>query len=227
MRRQASFPSRALTGALHVALGTQIYACEKSRHRSRDTLHRLQRAWTEKQFRLVNFILNVPYQEPHPDRYRRPASGRQRTPKIEYIAKDSGTYVLSGEPSGMAVATSFGAESEVGGWKCLHVVYKTFTKSKAHDPGRCPALRSIFASSARNGPPFTAPDLWQPGDMLQFLSAAGIAWTESTLGTQGEPCWIRPRTVHLGQHPVPHHTVAKQIILNSGRHFLGLTVESK
>ncbi|XP_053163641.1 dynein heavy chain domain-containing protein 1 isoform X3 [Hemicordylus capensis] len=73
----------------------RVYTCEKSRYHSRDTLQRLQRAWTEKQFRLVNFILSVPYQEPQPERFRRPASGRQRRAQLEYIAKDSGTYVLS------------------------------------------------------------------------------------------------------------------------------------
>ncbi|XP_054830568.1 dynein heavy chain domain-containing protein 1 [Eublepharis macularius] len=72
----------------------RIYACEKGRYRSRDTLNRLQRLWTEKQFRLVNFILNVPYQ-PQCDRHRRLAGGRQRPAKLEYISKDSGTYVLS------------------------------------------------------------------------------------------------------------------------------------
>ncbi|XP_007441550.2 dynein heavy chain domain-containing protein 1, partial [Python bivittatus] len=73
----------------------RVYAWEKSRHCARDTLQRIQRAWAEKQFRLVNFILNVPYQEPQPERFRRPASGRQRAAKLEYISKDSGTYVLS------------------------------------------------------------------------------------------------------------------------------------
>ncbi|XP_015280495.1 PREDICTED: LOW QUALITY PROTEIN: dynein heavy chain domain-containing protein 1 [Gekko japonicus] len=72
----------------------RIYACEKGRYRSRDTLNRLQRFWSEKQFRLVNFILNVPYQPPG-ERFRRPASSRQRPAKREYISKDSGTYVLS------------------------------------------------------------------------------------------------------------------------------------
>ncbi|XP_062983829.1 dynein heavy chain domain-containing protein 1 [Elgaria multicarinata webbii] len=73
----------------------RVCACEKSRQCARDTVHRLQRAWAEKQFRLVNFILNVPYQEPQTERFRRPASGRQRPAKLEYISKDSGTYVLS------------------------------------------------------------------------------------------------------------------------------------
>ncbi|KAJ6652297.1 hypothetical protein lerEdw1_012750, partial [Lerista edwardsae] len=73
----------------------RVYASEKSRQYSQDALLRLQRLWVEKQFRLVNFILDVPYQEPHPERFRRPASGRQRPAKVEYISKDSGTYVLS------------------------------------------------------------------------------------------------------------------------------------
>ncbi|XP_070605500.1 LOW QUALITY PROTEIN: dynein heavy chain domain-containing protein 1 [Erythrolamprus reginae] len=73
----------------------RVYAHEKSRHHARDVLLRVQRAWAEKQFRLVNFILNVPYQEPQPERFRRPASGRQRAAKLEYISKDSGTFVLS------------------------------------------------------------------------------------------------------------------------------------
>ncbi|KAH0625314.1 hypothetical protein JD844_033823 [Phrynosoma platyrhinos] len=73
----------------------RIYACEKSRHFARDNLHRLQRTWTEKQFRLVNFILSVPYHEPQTERFRRPASGRHRPAKLEYISKDSGTYVLT------------------------------------------------------------------------------------------------------------------------------------
>ncbi|XP_060119766.1 dynein heavy chain domain-containing protein 1 [Heteronotia binoei] len=72
----------------------RIYACEKGRYRSRDTLNRLQRFWSEKQFRLVNFILNVPYQ-PQAERFRRLASSRQRPAKREYISKDSGTFILS------------------------------------------------------------------------------------------------------------------------------------
>uniref|UniRef100_H9GRX1 Dynein heavy chain domain 1 n=1 Tax=Anolis carolinensis TaxID=28377 RepID=H9GRX1_ANOCA len=73
----------------------RVYAWEKSRHYARDNLYRLQRIWTEKQFRLVNFILNVPYQEQQPERFRRPISGRTHANKVEYISKDSGTYVLS------------------------------------------------------------------------------------------------------------------------------------
>ncbi|XP_077197132.1 dynein heavy chain domain-containing protein 1 isoform X2 [Paroedura picta] len=72
----------------------RIYACEKGRYRSRDTLNRLQKLWSEKQFRLINFILNVPYQ-PQADRFRRAAGSRQRPAKQEYISKDSGTYILS------------------------------------------------------------------------------------------------------------------------------------
>ncbi|XP_061485744.1 dynein heavy chain domain-containing protein 1 [Rhineura floridana] len=73
----------------------RVYSCEKSRHYAKDTLLRLERSWAEKQFRLVNFILNVPYQEPQPERFRRPLGGRQRQTKLEYISKDSGTYILS------------------------------------------------------------------------------------------------------------------------------------
>ncbi|XP_033001694.1 dynein heavy chain domain-containing protein 1 [Lacerta agilis] len=73
----------------------RVYALEKSRHYARDTLFRLERSWAEKQFRLVNFILNVPDKEPQPERFRRPAAARHRQPKLEYISKDSGTYILS------------------------------------------------------------------------------------------------------------------------------------
>lgn len=59
-------------------------------------MNRLQKHWAEKQFRLVNFILSVPYQ-PQGERARRPASSRQRPAKREYISKDSGTYILSGK----------------------------------------------------------------------------------------------------------------------------------
>lgn len=65
-----------------------------------------------KQFRLVNFILNVPYQEPQPERFRRPTSGRQRTAKLEYISKDSGTFVLSGEA--LNDAGAFGLSVDLG-----------------------------------------------------------------------------------------------------------------
>nr|XP_056714739.1 dynein heavy chain domain-containing protein 1 [Euleptes europaea] len=78
----------------HIDSILRIYSCEKGRYRFRDTLNRLQKLWSEKQFRLVNFILNVPYQ-PQAERSRRPAGGRQRPAKREYISKDSGTYVLS------------------------------------------------------------------------------------------------------------------------------------
>ncbi|KAF7235156.1 Dynein heavy chain domain-containing protein 1 [Varanus komodoensis] len=84
----------------------RVYICEKNWQYARDTLHHLQRTWAEKQFRLVNFILSVPYQEPQPERFRRPASGRQRPAKLEYISKDSGTYVLSG----------YGKASELRKW---------------------------------------------------------------------------------------------------------------
>lgn len=88
-----------------------MYAHEKSRHYARDTLLRLQRAWAEKQFRLVNFILNVPYQEPQPERFRRPTSGRQRAAKLEYISKDSGTFVLSGKALNDAGAFGLSVDS--------------------------------------------------------------------------------------------------------------------
>nr|XP_060623170.1 dynein heavy chain domain-containing protein 1 [Anolis sagrei ordinatus] len=73
----------------------RVYAWEKSRHYARDNLYRLQRTWTEKQFRLVKFILNVPYQEQQPERFRHPVGGHTRSARVEYISKDSGTYVLS------------------------------------------------------------------------------------------------------------------------------------
>uniref|UniRef100_A0A8C4YEV1 Dynein heavy chain domain 1 n=1 Tax=Gopherus evgoodei TaxID=1825980 RepID=A0A8C4YEV1_9SAUR len=66
-----------------------------SRCRSLDILRRLQKIWAERQFRLVNFILSVPYQAPLADRARRPPSRRYRPPKQEYVSKDSGTFVLA------------------------------------------------------------------------------------------------------------------------------------
>uniref|UniRef100_A0ACB8FFR5 Uncharacterized protein n=1 Tax=Sphaerodactylus townsendi TaxID=933632 RepID=A0ACB8FFR5_9SAUR len=72
----------------------RIYTCEKCRYHSRDTLNRMQKFWSEKQFRLVNFILNVPYQS-QAERSRRLGGSHQRPAKREYISKDSGTYVLS------------------------------------------------------------------------------------------------------------------------------------
>ncbi|XP_053861161.1 dynein heavy chain domain-containing protein 1-like [Malaclemys terrapin pileata] len=73
----------------------KIWSSERGRCRSLDILRRLQKAWAERQFRLVNFILSVPYQAPLPDRARRPPSRRYRPPKQEYISKDSGTFVLA------------------------------------------------------------------------------------------------------------------------------------
>lgn len=75
----------------------QIWSSERGRCHSLDILRRLQKAWAERQFRLVNFILSVPYQAPLPDRARRPPSRRYHPPKQEYISKDSGTFVLAGE----------------------------------------------------------------------------------------------------------------------------------
>ncbi|KAM9169424.1 dynein heavy chain domain-containing protein 1-like [Pangshura tecta] len=73
----------------------KIWSCERGRCCSLDILRRLQKAWSERQFRLVNFILSVPYQAPLPDRARRPPSRRYRPPKQEYVSKDSGTFVLA------------------------------------------------------------------------------------------------------------------------------------
>ncbi|XP_065445590.1 LOW QUALITY PROTEIN: dynein heavy chain domain-containing protein 1 [Chrysemys picta bellii] len=73
----------------------KIWSSERGRCRSLDILRRLQKAWAERQFRLVNFILSVPYQAPLPDRARRPPSRRYRPPKQEYVSKDSGTFVLA------------------------------------------------------------------------------------------------------------------------------------
>ncbi|XP_039385639.1 dynein heavy chain domain-containing protein 1 isoform X3 [Mauremys reevesii] len=73
----------------------KIWSSERGRCRSLDVLRRLQKAWAERQFRLVNFILSVPYQAPLPDRARRPPSRRYRPPKQEYVSKDSGTFVLA------------------------------------------------------------------------------------------------------------------------------------
>uniref|UniRef100_A0A8C8SJT4 Dynein heavy chain domain 1 n=1 Tax=Pelusios castaneus TaxID=367368 RepID=A0A8C8SJT4_9SAUR len=74
--------------------GPQIWSSERGRCHSLDRLRWLQKAWAERQFRLVNFILNVPYQAPFPDHARRLPSRRYRPPKQEYISKDSGTFVL-------------------------------------------------------------------------------------------------------------------------------------
>lgn len=102
-----------------LSLDHQVYAHEKSRHYARDTLLRVQRTWVEKQFRLVNFILNVPYQEPQPERFRRPTSGRQRAAKLEYISKDSGTFVLSGkalnDAGAFGLSVDPGSRSQQGG----------------------------------------------------------------------------------------------------------------
>ncbi|XP_044881276.1 dynein heavy chain domain-containing protein 1 isoform X2 [Mauremys mutica] len=73
----------------------KIWSSERGRCRSLDVLRRLQKAWAERQFRLVNFILSVPYQAPLPDHARRPPSRRYRPPKQEYVSKDSGTFVLA------------------------------------------------------------------------------------------------------------------------------------
>ncbi|XP_043381883.1 dynein heavy chain domain-containing protein 1 [Chelonia mydas] len=73
----------------------KIWSSERGRCHSLDILRRLQKAWAERQFRLVNFILSVPYQAPLPDRARRPPSRRYHPPKQEYISKDSGTFVLA------------------------------------------------------------------------------------------------------------------------------------
>ncbi|CAM5073482.1 unnamed protein product [Natator depressus] len=73
----------------------KIWSSERGRCHSLDILRRLQKAWAERQFRLVNFILSVPYQAPLPDRAHRPPSRRYRPPKQEYISKDSGTFVLA------------------------------------------------------------------------------------------------------------------------------------
>ncbi|XP_074981556.1 dynein heavy chain domain-containing protein 1 [Caretta caretta] len=73
----------------------KIWSSERGRCHSLDILRQLQKAWAERQFRLVNFILNVPYQAPLPDRARRPPSRRYRPPKQEYVSKDSGTFVLA------------------------------------------------------------------------------------------------------------------------------------
>lgn len=68
-----------------------MWSNEQGRWHTTDTLRRLQKTWAEKQLRVVNFILHVPYQAPeHAHRPREPA-------RVEHVPKDSGTFVLSGE----------------------------------------------------------------------------------------------------------------------------------
>lgn len=56
---------------------------------------RLQRAWEARQLRLLNFILHVPPEPPASERSRKAL----RSPQSEVVAKDSGTFILSGETS--------------------------------------------------------------------------------------------------------------------------------
>ncbi|XP_025049505.1 dynein heavy chain domain-containing protein 1-like, partial [Alligator sinensis] len=67
----------------------KVWSNERGRWHTTDTLRRLQKTWAEKQLRVVNFILHVPYQAPeHAHRPREPA-------RVEHVPKDSGTFVLS------------------------------------------------------------------------------------------------------------------------------------
>ncbi|XP_059579608.1 dynein heavy chain domain-containing protein 1 isoform X3 [Alligator mississippiensis] len=67
----------------------KVWSNEQGRWHTTDTLRRLQKTWAEKQLRVVNFILHVPYQAPeHAHRPREPA-------RVEHVPKDSGTFVLS------------------------------------------------------------------------------------------------------------------------------------
>ncbi|XP_019384098.1 PREDICTED: LOW QUALITY PROTEIN: dynein heavy chain domain-containing protein 1, partial [Crocodylus porosus] len=67
----------------------RVWASERGRWRTTDTLRRLQKTWAEKQLRVVNFILHVAYQAPeHAHRPREPA-------RVDHVPRDSGTFVLS------------------------------------------------------------------------------------------------------------------------------------
>lgn len=72
----------------------QIWQCENKRIHAQETLRQLQRAWEVRQLRLLNFILHVPYE---PQALERSKRQMLRSPHWDVVAKDSGTFILSGE----------------------------------------------------------------------------------------------------------------------------------
>ncbi|KAF3830030.1 hypothetical protein GH733_001455, partial [Mirounga leonina] len=71
----------------------QIWQGENERVHAQETLRRLQRVWESRQLRLINFILHVPYEPPALERSKKQVI---RSPQWEVVAKDSGTFILSG-----------------------------------------------------------------------------------------------------------------------------------
>lgn len=72
----------------------QIWQCENEQVHAQQTLRQLQRVWEVRQLRLLNFILHVPYEPPVVEHSKR---HMLRSPHWDVVAKDSGTFILSGE----------------------------------------------------------------------------------------------------------------------------------
>ncbi|XP_048217210.1 dynein heavy chain domain-containing protein 1 [Perognathus longimembris pacificus] len=70
----------------------QVWQRENERKHAQEILQQLQQYWEARQLRLLNFILNVPYEPPASERSKKQVS---RSPQWEVVGKDSGTFILS------------------------------------------------------------------------------------------------------------------------------------
>uniref|UniRef100_F7FRE2 Dynein heavy chain domain 1 n=1 Tax=Monodelphis domestica TaxID=13616 RepID=F7FRE2_MONDO len=82
----------------------QIWMSENERCQYQETLQQLQQTWEDRQLRLLNFMLCVPYEPPVLERKRRSKARSQsqcqcQKQQTELVAKDSGTYILSDNDS--------------------------------------------------------------------------------------------------------------------------------
>lgn len=71
----------------------QIWRNENEHIHAREALQQLQQFWEARQLRLLNFILQVPC-EPAA---AAPGRAKRQAPRRDVMARDSGTFVLSGE----------------------------------------------------------------------------------------------------------------------------------
>ncbi|KAM4846327.1 dynein heavy chain domain-containing protein 1 [Thomomys bottae] len=70
----------------------QIWQLEKEQMHAQGILQQLQQYWEARQLRLLNFILNVPYEPPESGHPKKQAL---RRPQWEVVRKDSSTFILS------------------------------------------------------------------------------------------------------------------------------------
>ncbi|KAF6103044.1 dynein heavy chain domain 1 [Phyllostomus discolor] len=161
----------------------QIWRNENEQMHARETLQQLERVWEVRQVRLLNFILHVPYEPPALERSKRQML---RNPHRDIVAKDSGTFILSG---GVLEAwmtfqqkwiflnkvlhemkIQFPSSDLNSRFKAMDDQYRTLMKISVADP----LVLSLVVPSAKRSPDFQ-------GQRLQQLLQAGSVELESII----------------------------------------------